>query len=215
MVPAGFGWSDVGSWDAVAGAHDGDANGNSAVGVDNIYFVEARDTHIASSSHTEKVIAAIGVENLVIIDTPDALLVADRAMSQDVKLVVEALKASADAELTELPATVHRPWGTYATLKQEDGYQVKRITVAPGQKLSLQYHDKRAEHWVVTQGQANVQVGDEEFETGPGEYRYIPLGEKHRLTNIGEIELVLVEVQVGSYLGEDDIVRVEDIYGRK
>jgi mannose-1-phosphate guanylyltransferase / mannose-6-phosphate isomerase len=214
MVPAGFGWSDVGSWDAVADAHDADASGNSAMGADKVQFVEARDTHISSSSYTGKIIAAIGVENLVIIDTPDALLVADRAKSQDVKLVVEALKASADAELTELPATVHRPWGTYATLRQEDGYQVKRITVAPGQKLSLQYHDKRAEHWVVTQGQAIVQVGDEEFETGPGEYRYIPLGEKHRLTNIGARELVLIEVQVGSYLGEDDIVRLEDIYGR-
>lgn len=214
MVPAGFGWSDVGSWDAVAGAHGADANGNSAVGVGNVYFVEARNTHIQSVSHTEKAIAAIGVENLVIIDTPDALLVADRAKSQDVKLVVEALKASAYADLTELPAAVHRPWGTYATLKQEDGYQVKRITVAPGQKLSLQYHHKRAEHWVVTQGKAIVQVGDEEFETGPGEYRYIPLGKKHRLTNIGDSELVLVEVQVGSYCGEDDIVRLEDIYGR-
>jgi mannose-1-phosphate guanylyltransferase len=214
MVPAGFGWSDVGSWDAVASAHKADQEGNSAVGVDKVQFVETRTTLIESTSHTEKVIAAIGVENLVIIDTPDALLVADRTKSQDVKLVVEALKASADTELTELPATVHRPWGTYATLKQEDGYQVKRITVASGQKLSLQYHHKRAEHWVVTQGQAIVQVGDEEFETGPGEYRYIPLGEKHRLTNIGDGELVLVEVQVGSYLGEDDIVRIEDVYGR-
>ena len=214
MVPAGFGWSDVGSWDAVAGAHAADENGNSKLGADKVQFIETRATHIESASHTQKVIAAIGVENLVIIDMPDALLVADRTKSQDVKLVVEALKASADAELTELPATVHRPWGTYATLRQEDGYQVKRITVAPGQKLSLQYHHKRAEHWVVTQGQAIVQVGDEEFETGPGEYRYIPLGEKHRLTNIGDTELVLVEVQVGDYLGEDDIVRLDDIYGR-
>jgi mannose-1-phosphate guanylyltransferase/mannose-6-phosphate isomerase len=214
MVPAGFGWSDVGSWDAVAGAHEADADGNSAMGSDKVQFVEARNTHIESISHTEKAIAAIGVNNLVIIDTPDALLVADRAKSQDVKLVVEALKAGADAGLTELPATVHRPWGTYATLRKEDGYQVKRITVAPGQKLSLQYHHKRAEHWVVTQGKAIVQVGDEEFETGPWEYRYIPLGEKHRLTNIGETELVLVEVQVGDYLGEDDITRLDDEYGR-
>ena len=214
MVSAGFGWSDVGSWDAVASAHKADADGNSSVGIDKVQFVETRTTHIESASHTEKVIAAIGVENLVIIDTPDALLVADRAKSQEVRLVVEALKVSADAELTELPATVHRPWGTYATLKQEDGYQVKRITVALGQKLSLQYHHKRAEHWVVTQGKAIVQVGDEEFEIGPGEYRYIPLGEKHRLTNIGDSELVLVEVQVGNYLGEDDIVRLNDVYGR-
>jgi len=214
MVPAGFGWSDVGSWDAVASAHEADIDGNSAVGIDNVQFVETHNTHIESTSHTKKVIAAIGVENLVIIDTPDALLVGDRAKSQDVKLVVEALKASADAELTELPATVHRPWGTYATLKHEDGHQVKRITVAPGQKLSLQYHHKRAEHWVVTQGKALVQIGDTEFETGPGEYRYIPLGEKHRLTNIGDSELVLVEVQIGDYLGEDDIVRLEDKYSR-
>ena len=215
MVPAGFGWSDVGSWDAVAGAHEADADGNSAVGIDRMHFIDASNTHIESISHTKKAIAAIGVEGLVIVDTPDALLVADRAKSQEVKLVVEALKASADAELTDLPATVHRPWGTYATLKQEDGYQVKRITVAPGQKLSLQYHHKRAEHWVVTQGKAMVQIGDEEFETGPGEYRYIPLGEKHRLTNIGETALVLVEVQVGEYLGEDDIVRLDDAYGRE
>jgi mannose-1-phosphate guanylyltransferase len=214
MVPAGFGWSDVGSWDAVAGAHKADQDGNSAVGVEKMHFIGAANTHIESTSHTDKAIAAIGTEDLVIVDTPDALLVADRSKSQEVKLVVEALKANADAKLTELPATVHRPWGTYATLKQEDGYQVKRITVAPGQKLSLQYHHKRAEHWVVTQGQAIVQVGDEKFETGIGEYHYIPLGEKHRLTNIGDSELVLIEVQVGNYLGEDDIVRLDDVYGR-
>ena len=214
MVPASFGWSDVGSWDAVAGAHRADQNGNSSMGVQRLHLIDAHDTHIESTSHTEKVIAAIGTQDLVIVDTPDALLVADRAKSQDVKLVVEALKASADAELTELPATVHRPWGTYATLKTEAGYQVKRITVAPGQKLSLQYHHKRAEHWVVTQGKAIVQVGDRDFENGPGDYRYIPLGEKHRLTNIGDDELVLIEVQIGSYLGEDDIVRLDDVYGR-
>jgi len=214
MVPAGFGWSDVGSWDAVAGAHEADRDGNSAAGIDKVHFIASTNTHVESNSHTEKVIAAIGLDNLVIIDTPDALLVAERGKSQDVKLVVEALKVSADVALTELPATVHRPWGTYATLKQEEGYQVKRITVAPGQKLSLQYHHKRAEHWVVTQGKAIVQIGDEEFEIGPGEYRYIPLGEKHRLTNVGHSELVLVEVQVGTYLGEDDIVRLKDVYGR-
>ncbi|MGC6522576.1 MAG: mannose-1-phosphate guanylyltransferase/mannose-6-phosphate isomerase [Candidatus Micropelagos thuwalensis] len=214
MVPAGFGWSDVGSWDAVAGAHEVDEGGNSSVGAHKLYLIGAQDTHVESISHTEKVIAAIGVDNLVIIDTPDALLVADRINSQDVKLVVEALRTDADAELTELPATVVKPWGTYTNLKSEAGYQVKRISVASGQKLSLQYHHKRAEHWVVTQGNAMVQVGDEEFKIGPGEYRYIPLGEKHRLTNVGDCELVLVEVQVGNYLGEDDIVRLDDVYGR-
>ena len=215
VVPAGFGWSNVGSWDAVASAHDATAQDNSVVGIDKINSFEARNTHNENLIHIEKAIAAIGVENLVIIDTLDALLIADRAKSQDLQLVVEALKASANAKLTEQSATVHRPWGSYTSLKKEDGYQVKRITVAPGQKLSLQYHHKRAEHWVVTQGIALVQIGDEEFETCPGEYQYIPLGAKHRLANIGDSELVLVEVQIGSYLGEDDIVRVEDIYGRK
>ena len=198
----------------MAGAHEADADGNSSAGGAKPHFVGARDTHVESVSHTDKAIAAVGVSNLVIVDTPDALLVADRADSQNVKAVVEALKSGSDVGLTELPSTVRRPWGTYATLKAEAGYQVKRITVAPGQKLSLQYHHKRAEHWVVTQGQALVQIGDEEFETGPGEYRYIPLGEKHRLTNVGTSELVLVEVQIGSYLGGDDIVRLDDDYGR-
>lgn len=214
MVPAGFGWSDVGSWDAVASAHESDDNGNSAANTDKLYFMETRNTYVESTSHTEKVVAAIGVDNLVIVNTPDALLVADRAKSQDVKLIVEALREGVDAQLTELPAIVHRPWGTYATLKQEAGYQVKRLTVAAGQKLSLQYHNKRAEHWVVTQGKAIVQIGDEEFETGPGAYHYIPLGEKHRLTNVGEDELVIIEIQVGNYFGEDDIVRLDDIYNR-
>ena len=215
MVPAVFGWSDVGSWDALAGAHNADANGNSAVGAGKFHFIDTRNSHVQNISHTEKVTAAIGVENLVIINTPDALLVADRFKSQDVRLVVEALIESTDVDLIELPATVSKPWGAYTNLKGEAGYQVKRITVAPGQKISLQYHDKRAEHWVVVKGKAIVQVGDEEFETGPGEYRYIPLGEKHRLTNVGDDELVLIEVQVGDYLGEDDIVRLADEYSRR
>ena len=214
MVKADFGWSDVGSWDAVAAAHDVDDDGNSAVGDHVLHFIDSRKTHIESFSHTKKMIAAIGVNNVAIVDTPDALLVVDRSKSQDVKLVVDALKAGADAEFTELPSTVHRPWGTYSTLKKEEGYQVKRITVKPGQKLSLQYHHKRAEHWVVTQGHALVQIGEEELETGPGVHRYIPKGEKHRLSNIGKDDLILVEVQVGDYLGEDDIVRLDDIYNR-
>ena len=215
VVPADFGWSDVGNWDAVASAYEADKNGNSVVGVDKLHFIDTRNTHVESINHTNKLIAAIGTENLVIIDTPDALLVADRAKSQDVRLVVEALRASANADLTELPATVQKPWGSYTTLKQEDGYQAKRIIVAPGQKLSLQYHYKRAEHWLVTQGKAIVQIGDEEFETLAGEYRYIPLGEKHRVTNISDVDLIFIEVQIGDYLGEDDIVRIEDDYNRR
>lgn len=214
MVLAEFGWSDIGSWEAVARVNASDENGNSKVGANTVQFIGARATYIESVSHSEKVIAAVGVENLVIVDTPDALLIAERSKSQDVQFVVDALKTGANAQFTELPATVHRPWGSYTTLKQEDGYQVKRIAVAPGQKLSLQYHTKRAEHWVVAQGKAIVQVGEVEYETGQGEYRYIPPRKKHRLTNIGDNELVLIEVQIGSYLGEDDIVRLEDIYNR-
>lgn len=214
MVPAGFGWSDVGSWDAVADAYPAEGNGNVHVGDGRMIFLSTSDTFVSSSSGAKKYTAVLGLKGAVIVDTPDALLVLDRHHSQKVKPLVESIEALYGAEVTNSPSTVQRPWGTYATLKQEDGYQVKRITVLPGQKLSLQYHRKRAEHWVVTQGNAVVQIGDEEFETGPGEYRYIPLGEKHRLTNIGDSELVLVEVQVGSYLGEDDIVRLDDIYGR-
>ena len=216
MVPASFVWSDVGSWDAIARSYETDSLGNSAsgIGVDKLHQIDTLNTHIESISHLDKTIATIGLDSLVIVDTPDALLVAERNKVQEVKNIVASLKSSCEMEITDLPAIVHRPWGTYATLKQEDGYQVKRITVVPGQKLSLQYHHKRAEHWVVTQGKALVQIGDEEFETDPGDYRYIPLGEKHRLTNIGEDELVLIEVQCGRYLGEDDIVRLDDIYGR-
>lgn len=214
VVLASFGWSDVGNWDAVADARESDNNGNGAIGAGELHFVETSNTYVECVSHAPKAIATIGVNNLVIVDTPDALLVADRAKSQEVKQVVEALKVGRAPELTELPTTVHRPWGSYAALKKEDGYQVKRISVLPGQKLSLQYHNKRAEHWVVTQGKAIVQVGDQEFEAGPGEYHFIPAGEKHRLTNIGDSELVLIEVQFGAYLGEDDIVRLEDAYHR-
>ena len=127
--------------------------------------------------------------------------------------MVDTLK-SRGHETTKLPATVQRPWGTYATLKEEAGYKVKRITVRPGESLSLQYHHHRAEHWVVVQGLALIQVGNKELRAEPGQYRHIPLKEKHRLSNIGTEELVLIEVQCGGYLGEDDIVRLADIYGR-
>ena len=164
-------------------------------------------------SHGPKMVAVLGVRDLVIVDTPDALLITHKDSAQKVKQVVDALK-SRKHETVTLPAVVHRPWGTYASLKEESGYKVKRITVKPGESLSLQYHHQRAEHWVVVQGKAIVQVGDVEHETLPGQYRYIPLKEKHRLTNIGKNELVLIEVQCGGYLGEDDIVRLADTYGR-
>ena len=215
LVPAKFGWSDVGSWPAVASAHAADTSGNTLVeDKDTVYVtVDTSGTHIQVESHGPKVIATVGIHDLVIIDTPDALLVAHKDAAQKVKTVVDALRERKH-ESTQLPSAVRRPWGTYATLKEEAGYKVKRITVKPGEAISLQYHHQRAEHWVVVQGTAIVQIGDEEHKTLPGQYRYIPLKEKHRLTNVGQDELVLIEVQCGGYLGEDDIVRLADTYGR-
>jgi len=211
LVPAKFGWSDVGAWPAVALAHTADASGNTFEA--NVVAVETTKTHVQVSSHTPKVVATVGVHDLIIVDTPDALLVAHKDHAQKVKAVVDELKERKH-DSTHLPTTVHRPWGTYATLKEEPGYKVKRITVKPGESLSLQYHHQRAEHWVVVQGIAIVQIGEVEHRTEIGQYHYIPLKEKHRLTNIGKNELVLIEVQCGGYLGEDDIVRLADIYGR-
>lgn len=215
LVPAKFSWSDVGTWPAVAEAFTADTSGNTFVDRDGTEFVaiDTTGTHLQTSSHTAKVVATVGVHDLVIVDTPDALLIVHKSAAQKVKSVVDMLKERKHAS-TQFPAAVRRPWGTYATLKEEAGYKVKRITVNPGQSLSLQYHHQRAEHWVVVQGTAIVQVGDEEHTTLPGQYRYVPLKEKHRLTNTGEGELVLIEVQCGDYLGEDDIVRLADVYGR-
>lgn len=211
VVPARFGWSDVGSWPAVAQAHTPDASGNTFVA--DVVAIGTEGTHVQVESHGPKVVATVGVSDLVVVDTPDALLVAHKSAAQQIKAVVDVLK-SRGHESTQMPAAVHRPWGTYATLKEESGYKVKRISVKPGESLSLQYHHQRAEHWVVVQGTAMVQIGDEEHRTRAGQYRYIPLKERHRLTNIGENELVLIEVQCGGYLGEDDIVRLADVYGR-
>jgi len=211
VVPAKFSWSDVGSWPSVAKAQTSDASGNTMPA--DAVAIDTTGTHVQVDSHGPKMVATLGVQDLVIVDTPDALLVAHKNNAQDVKRIVDILK-SRKHETVHLPAVVHRPWGTYASLKEEDGYKVKRITVKPGEALSLQYHHQRAEHWVVVRGTAMVQVGETEYKTLPGEYRYIPLKEKHRLTNIGEDELVLVEVQCGAYLGEDDIVRLADTYGR-
>jgi mannose-1-phosphate guanylyltransferase / mannose-6-phosphate isomerase len=220
LVPARFGWSDVGAWPAVAQAHTPDASGNTlgAAGHTDWVAVNTTGTHVHIDSHGHKVVATVGVKDLVVVDTPDALLVTSKQEAQNVKRVVDALKErhanSPQHQSTVLPPEVHRPWGTYATLKEEEGYKVKRITVRPGQSLSLQYHHQRAEHWVVVRGRGIVQIGDVEYPTRPGEYRHIPLQEKHRLTNTGHDELVLIEVQCGDYLGEDDIVRLSDTYGR-
>jgi mannose-1-phosphate guanylyltransferase len=211
VVPARFGWSDVGSWPAVSQAHPQDASGNTFAA--EVVALDTVGTHVQVESHGPKVVATVGVRDLVVVDTPDALLVVHKSAAQKVKSVVDVLKSRGN-ESTQLPASVHRPWGTYATLKEEAGYKVKRITVRPGESLSLQYHHQRSEHWVVVQGIALVRIGEKEFRTEPGQSRYIPVGEKHRLSNIGKEELVLIEVQCGGYLGEDDIVRLADSYGR-
>lgn len=215
LVPAKFAWSDVGSWPAVAAAHTADDSGNTLLKNGETLFLslDTSGTHIQVESHGPKVVATVGVHDFIIVDTPDALLIAHKSVAQKVKTIVDTLRER-NHESTHLPSAVPRPWGTYSTLKEESGYKVKRITVNPGQSLSLQYHHQRAEHWIVVQGTALVQIGDEEFRTLPGEYRYIPLQEKHRLTNIGTDEMVLIEVQCGAYLGEDDIVRLADTYSR-
>jgi mannose-1-phosphate guanylyltransferase / mannose-6-phosphate isomerase len=215
LVPAKFGWSDVGSWPAVSDAHAADSSSNTLMENSSTVFIplDTSGTHIQVESHGPKVIATIGIHDLVIVDTPDALLVAHKSAAQKVKTVVEVLRERKHRSI-DLPVDVHRPWGTYATLKEEEGYKVKRIVVKPGETLSLQYHHQRSEHWVVVQGVAMVQIGDDEYETWPGQYRYIPLKAKHRLSNLGEEDLVLIEVQCGGYLGEDDIVRMSDVYGR-
>ena len=222
LVPAKFSWSDVGTWPAVAEAGIPDSNGNTISAAEHVDWVSisTKDTHVHIDTQGPKaVIATIGVDHLIIVHTPDAILVADKSHAQDVKKVVASLRehspASSHYQSTVMPVTVSRPWGTYTTLKEELGYKVKRITVSPGQRLSLQYHHHRAEHWTVVSGRALVQVDNDEFDLGPGEYKYIPLGATHRLTNHGDEEMILIEVQIGDYLGEDDIVRVEDIYGRQ
>ena len=222
LVPAKFSWSDVGTWPSVAAAAIADSNGNTFSSSDNINWISinTKNTHVQIDTQGPKaVIATVGIDNLIVVHTPDAILIADKSHAQDVKKVVSKLRefhpTSQQYQSTVVPTTVSRPWGTYTTLKEERGYKVKRITVSPGQRLSLQYHHHRAEHWTVVSGRALVQVDNDEFELGAGEYKYIPLGATHRLTNWGDEEMVLIEVQIGDYLGEDDIVRVEDVYGRQ
>ena len=157
--------------------------------------------------------ATVGIKNLVIVDTPDAVLVADRDRAQDVKKVVEQLKLTKH-EAYKLHRTVQRPWGTYTVLEEGAGFKIKRIVVKPGASLSLQMHHHRSEHWVVVSGTAKVVNGDREFLVRKNESTYIPAGHKHRLENPGVLDLVMIEVQSGDYLGEDDIVRFEDKYGR-
>ncbi len=208
IVPVEMGWSDIGSWEALWDASDKDDVGNALKG--DVLHHGARNSYLRSEG---PMIAAVGVEDLVVVATADAVLVSRKNSSQDVKKIVEQLERG-NRELHVTHRKVYRPWGSYEGLDIGENFQVKRITVNPGAKLSLQMHHKRAEHWVVVSGTAQVTCDDKVFPLHENQSTFIPLGAKHRLENIGTAPLHLIEVQSGSYFGEDDIVRFEDSYGR-
>ncbi|MBT8150678.1 MAG: mannose-1-phosphate guanylyltransferase/mannose-6-phosphate isomerase [Gammaproteobacteria bacterium] len=209
VVDLDAGWSDVGSWSSLHEVQPADGNGNVAVG--DVLAIETNNSYLHSE---HRLLATLGVQDLVVVETADAVLVADRNKVQDVKKIVSQLQASGRGE-GDTHKIVYRPWGSYETISLADRFQVKKIIVSPGHKLSLQKHHHRAEHWVVVSGTAQVTCGDKVFTLSEDESTYIPLGHKHRLENIGKIPLELIEVQSGSYLGEDDIVRYDDVYGRE
>ena len=209
VVGADIGWNDIGSWNALWEIGERDAQGNVASG--DVLLKDVENSYIHAES---RLVSATGVENLVIVETRDAVLVVPRESAQDVKSIVEELDSKRRPE-AELHARVYRPWGYYEGVAEGTRFQVKQISVAPGQKLSLQMHHHRAEHWIVVQGTALVTKGEEEILLTENQSTYIPIGVTHRLENPGEIELLLIEVQSGSYLGEDDIVRLKDEYGRR
>ena len=208
VVPSDIGWSDLGSFDSLYGEYPHDENGNN---------VNPRHIAVGSKNSlvmgSQRAIATIDLDQMLIVDTPDALLVAPLSSSQKVKQVVEELKTRG-SDLINVPQTVNRPWGTYSVLEDSERYKMKRIVVKPGKRLSLQKHLHRSEHWVVVSGTATVTVGDKVFYVRPNESTYIPVGEVHRLQNEGRLPLVIVEIQVGEYTGEDDIIRVEDDFHR-
>ena len=208
IVPCDIGWSDIGSWNELGALQPADEHKNNSLG--NVMCKETNDCIIYGG---ERLIATLGVKDLIISDTVDALLVARKDRAQDVRILVDELKTRNDSVYKEFP-TMHRPWGTYTVLQEGVGFKLKRIEVKPGARLSLQSHEYRSEHWVVVSGKALVTNGEEQIELQPNQSTYIPLGNKHRLENPGTEQLILIEVQCGSYLGEDDIVRYEDVYGR-
>jgi mannose-1-phosphate guanylyltransferase/mannose-6-phosphate isomerase len=213
VIPGDFGWSDIGAWSAVAGASQADEFGNTSNTQDDelqTIVIDSRNIHIECQ---DRLVAAIGLDNLLIIDTPDALLVVDKNSSQEVRQVVSRLKAGGH-EAHKLHRTVSRPWGTYTVLEEGPGFKIKRIVVKAGASLSLQMHHQRSEHWIVVSGVAEVVNGEQTIRLEANQSTYIPAGHRHRLANVTDTELALIEVQCGPYLGEDDIVRFDDIYGR-
>jgi mannose-1-phosphate guanylyltransferase/mannose-6-phosphate isomerase len=208
MVPLDAGWNDLGAWDAVWAMMPKDGAGNAHVG--DVITVGSRNTLVHASS---RLVSVVGVDDLVVIETSDAVLIADRSRSQEVKQVVSELTRKRREEQT-LHRKVHRPWGWYDSIDEGDRFKVKRIQVKPKASLSLQKHHHRAEHWIVVKGTAEITNGDSVTLLSENQSTYIPIGVTHRLANPGTIPLELIEVQSGSYLGEDDIVRFQDNYGR-
>jgi mannose-1-phosphate guanylyltransferase/mannose-6-phosphate isomerase len=208
MVPLAAGWNDLGAWEAVWQVSDKDSAGNASHG--DALLRDSRNTLVHATS---RLVGVVGMDNVVVVETPDAVLVADRSRSQEVKQIVAELDRAGRSEQT-LHRQVHRPWGWYDSIDAGERFQVKRILVKPGASLSLQMHHHRAEHWIVVSGTAEVTCGDKVMLLSENQSTYIPLGETHRLSNPGKVPLEIIEVQSGSYLGEDDIVRFEDTYGR-
>jgi len=208
VVPLSAGWSDVGAWDALWQILDKDADGNAMRG--DALLCDSRDNLVVSQG---RLVACVGVKDMVVVETPDVVMVAPRERAQDVKKLVAMVKARGGSA-AEAHRKVFRPWGSYDSVDSGERFQVKRIVVNPGASLSLQKHHHRAEHWIVVQGTAEVTRGEETFLVSENQSTYIPLGTVHRLANPGKIALEMIEVQSGSYLGEDDIVRFQDHYGR-
>jgi mannose-1-phosphate guanylyltransferase/mannose-6-phosphate isomerase len=208
VVPVEMGWTDVGSWAALWDVTEKDEDGNALIG--DVVSVDVKNCYIRGES---RLVTAIGLENIVLIETVDAVLAVSRERAQDLKLVIDKLTAAGRGERLS-HRRVYRPWGTYESVDSDQGFQVKRIVVNPGARLSLQKHAHRAEHWVVVRGKARVTRDREIFDLVANQSAYIPLGAVHRLENPGKEPLHLIEVQAGDYLGEDDIVRLEDNYGR-
>ena len=208
VVPLDAGWNDVGSWSSLWDVSEKDEQGNTVKG--DVISIDSQNCYIQTD---KKLIATVGMENTIVVETDDAILVANKDQVQNVKTVVSQLKLNERSEAL-LHRKVYRPWGFYDSIENGERFQVKRIVVNPGQRLSLQMHHHRAEHWIVVKGTATVTKGEESFLLSENQSTFIPLGVKHRLENPGSIPLELIEVQSGSYLGEDDIVRFDDIYGR-
>jgi mannose-1-phosphate guanylyltransferase/mannose-6-phosphate isomerase len=207
VLPVDIGWSDLGSWSALWDVATRDSDGNATLG--DVIAVDSRNSYV----HARRLVALVGVDDLVVVDTDDAVLVARKDRVQDVKHVVARLKDEQRSQAA-LHREVHRPWGSYDSVDVGARFQVKRIKVKPGARLSLQSHTQRAEHWIVVSGTARVTRDNDVFELHANQSTYIPIGARHRLENPGTQMLELIEVQSGDYLGEDDIVRYDDAYGR-